>query len=393
MHRQILDGPALYQPTDYRNGSVQSQLEQPADLGITQSAGRQGTHSRVPARALAVLTVTLALSASLQPPAVSAEELNLYSARHYQTDERLYSEFTRKTGIRLKRIEAGDEALLERIRNEGRNSPADVLLLVDAARLWKADREGLFRPVRSDVLESRVPPERRAKAAPDGITWFGLSSRARVIVYNRGRIDPSKISTYESLADPSLKGQLCTRSAAHPYMLSLIAALSEHLGKPATEHWAQGMVANFARSPRGGDTDQIKAVASGECSVALTNTYYLVRLMRSAQPQDKATLDRIGMVWPNQATWGTHMNVTGGGVLKTSRNPTAALRFLEYLVSDEAQAWLAEGNNEWPVVPGVKTNNGALDSLGLFKADALPVEAIGAAQSTAAQLIDRVGWR
>jgi iron(III) transport system substrate-binding protein len=337
--------------------------------------------------------MALVVALSLPTPAFADDEINLYSARHYQTDERLYSEFTRKTGIRIRRIESGDEALLERLRSEGRNSPADVLLLVDAARLWKADQEGLFKPIRSDILESRVPTERRAPPTADGTSWFGLSSRARVIVYNRSKIDAAKISTYESLADPSLKGLLCTRSAAHPYMLSLIGALSEHLGKDATQRWAQGVVANFARTPRGGDSDQIKAIASGECGVALTNTYYLVRMMRSTQPQDRAAIERIAMVWPNQASWGTHVNVTGGGVLKTSRNPSAAQRFLEYLVSDEAQAWLAEGNNEWPIVPGVRANNTALDALGSFKADPLPVSAIGASQSTAAQVIDRVGWR
>ena len=322
-----------------------------------------------------------------------AQSLNLYSARHYQTDEALYSNFTKATGIRINRIEAGDEALLERLRSEGSSSPADVLLLVDAARLWKAQTEGLFRPIRSTYLESRIPESLRASAEAEGTAWFGLSTRARVIVINPRRIEQNLVRSYADLANPALKGKLCTRSAAHPYMLSMIAAIIEHNGEESATRWAQGVVANFARQPRGGDTDQIRAVASGECSVALTNSYYLVRLMRSDKPSDRDAMARLKTVWPDQAGHGAHMNITGGGVVRHAKNIDAAVKFLEYLASDEAQRHLADGNNEWPAVPGVSIDNPALAELGPFKADPLPVAALSRSQAAAAKLIDRVGWR
>ncbi|HMS78577.1 MAG TPA: extracellular solute-binding protein [Burkholderiaceae bacterium] len=347
----------------------------------------------LPARRRLLAALAAAGSLHAAPTLAADEVLNLYSARHYQTDEALYSDFTKQTGIRINRIEAGDEALLERLRNEGRKSPADVLLLVDAARLWRAQVEGLFQPVRSKVLESRIPDHLRGKDDGGGSEWFAFSTRARVIVYNKATVRPEQVATYESLADPALKGKVCTRSGTHPYMLSLIGAMSEHLGEAKAEAWARGVVANFARSPRGGDTDQIKAVATGECGVALTNTYYLVRMMRSEAAADKDAVAKIGMVWPNQQTWGTHVNVSGGGVMRDAPNRGAALKFLEYLASDSAQAYLAEGNNEWPVVASASMRNRVLDSLGRFKADTTPIASVGRAQVTAAKIIDRVGWR
>jgi iron(III) transport system substrate-binding protein len=343
-------------------------------------------------RALVAATVfTAALSAL---PAVAADAvLNLYSARHYQTDEALYSDFTQRTGIRINRIEAGDEALLERLRSEGANTPADVLLLVDAARLWRAQIDGMFQPVRSQALEARIPTHLRGKDDGKGAEWFAFSTRARVIVYNKATVKPEQVHGYEDLAAPALKGKVCTRSGTHPYMLSLIGAMSEHLGEAKAEHWARGVVTNFARSPRGGDSDQIKAVATGECGVALTNTYYLVRMMRSDAAADKEAVSKIGMIWPNQQSWGTHVNVSGGGVMRNAPNREAAVKFLEYLASDSAQGYLADGNNEWPVVSTAPTRNPVLGSLGKFKADTLPIASVGRAQVTAAKIIDRVGWR
>jgi iron(III) transport system substrate-binding protein len=351
--------------------------------------------SRLPVRRrlIAALAVAVAGAAHAAPALASDAVLNLYSARHYQTDEALYSDFTKKTGIRINRIEAGDEALLERLRSEGRNSPADVLLLVDAARLWRAQIDGMLQPVGSKVLESRIPEHLRGKDDGKGSEWFAFSTRARVIVYNKATVKPDQVPTYESLADPSLKGKVCTRSGTHPYMLSLIGALSEHLGEAKAEQWARGVVANFARTPRGGDTDQIKAVATGECGVALTNTYYLVRLMRSEAAADKDVVSKVGMIWPNQQSFGTHVNVSGGGVMRNAPNREAAVKFLEYLASDSAQAYFAQGNNEWPVVQSAVMRNPALDSLGKFKADTLPVAQVGRAQVTAAKIIDRAGWR
>jgi iron(III) transport system substrate-binding protein len=319
--------------------------------------------------------------------------LNLYSARHYASDQQLYDGFTKQTGVRIQRIEAGDEALLERLRNEGANSPADVVLLADAARLWKAQVEGLFQPVKSAALEKRIPATLRGRDDGAGSEWFGFSMRARMIVYNKDDVNPALVQNYEDLARPELKGKVCTRSGAHPYMLSLIGAVSEHDGKQKAEEWAAAVVSNFARKPRGGDTDQIRAVASGECGVALTNSYYLARLMRSDKPEDRDTVAKIGAVWPNQSGYGTHVNVSGAGVAKHAPHRADAVRFLEYLASDEAQRHFVDANNEWAVAPSVKESNPALEALGEFKADQLPVASIGRAQVTATRIIDRVGWR
>ncbi|MFM1759172.1 MAG: hypothetical protein RLY75_442 [Pseudomonadota bacterium] len=311
----------------------------------------------------------LLLSAFLVLPlhAQEAKELNLYSARHYQTDEALYSDFTKKTGIKINRIEADDNALAERLKSEGANSPADVILMVDAARLWRAQIDGFFKPIQSKYLESRIPTNLRSQSEPEGSTWFGFSTRARLVVYNKAKVNPQDVDTYEKLAEPMNKGKVCTRSGAHPYMLSLIGAMIERRGEAATQEWAKGMVANMARPPRGGDTDQIKAVASGECGVALTNSYYLVRLLRSTKPEDQAIVSKIGFIWPNQQTTGVHINVAGGGVAKSAPHPQAAKQFLEYLASDSAQEYFANGNNEWPVVKSVKIENEGLKMLGPFK--------------------------
>ena len=325
--------------------------------------------------------------------AQEAKELNLYSARHYLTDEALYSDFTKKTGIKINRIEADDNALAERLKSEGANSPADVILMVDAARLWRAQIDGFFRPIHSKYLESRIPANLRAKSESDGSTWFGFSTRARLVVYNKVKVNPQDVDTYEKLAEPMNKGKVCTRSGAHPYMLSLIGAMIERRGEAATEDWAKGMVANMARPPRGGDTDQIKAVASGECGVALTNSYYLVRLLRSTKPEDQAIVSKIGFVWPNQQTTGTHINIAGGGVARNAPHPQAAIQFLEYLASDSAQEYFANGNNEWPAVKSVKIENEGLKMLGPFKAENVSVAAIGKNQIAAQRLLDRVGYK
>lgn len=330
--------------------------------------------------------LALTLLASLGAQAAD-KELNLYSARHYQTDEKLYDNFTQQTGIRINRIEGKEDELMERIRNEGANSPADVFITVDAARLAQADALGLFAPVRSKLLESRIPAHLRSD------TWFAFSTRARVIIYNRASLKAEDVASYASLADPGLKGKVCSRSGAHPYNLSLVASLIAHDGEAKTEAWARGVVANFARAPKGGDTDQIKAVAAGECGVAVSNTYYLARLIRSDRMDDRRMMERVGIVWPNQAERGTHINISGAGMVKTAKHPEAAVRFLEYLASDEAQRYFAEGNNEWPAVTDVATNNPALAAMGKFKADALPIGTIASQVAAAQRLLDRAGYR
>ena len=319
--------------------------------------------------------------------AAQEKVLNLYSARHYQTDEALYSDFTRQTGIKVKRIEGKEDELLERIRNEGANSPADVFITVDAARLAQADALGLFAPVKSKLLEERIPANLRS---PD---WFAFSTRARVIIFNKASVDPAAVQNYEDLAGPKLKGKVCVRSGAHPYNLSLGSALIHHLGEQKTEEWARGLVANFARAPKGGDTDQIRAVAAGECGVSISNTYYIARLLRSDKPEDRKAMEKVGVVWPNQKSYGTHINISGGGMLKTAPHKQAAVKFLEYLASDAAQAHFADGNNEWPAVKRVKVRNAALESLGSFKPDSLNVGTLSKNTAQAQKVFDRAGWR
>lgn len=320
--------------------------------------------------------------------AQSSQTLNLYSARHYASDDALYAEFTKQTGIKVVQIQAGDEALLERLRSEGKASPADVILLADAARLWKAQIEGLFQPAKSNLLMKVIPQNMRGEDL-----WFGLTTRARIIVYDSSKISPQTVQTYEDLAKPELKGKLCTRSSSHPYMLSLVGAMIEHHGEAKVQEWAKGVVANLARSPRGGDTDQIKAVASGECALALTNSYYFVRMLKSANAAERDAAAKLGVIWPNQKTTGTHINVSGGGIARYAPNPDAARRFLEFLASPAAQAQFANANNEWPVVSSVKISNPELTALGKFKADTLPVSSIGKGQMSAARIVDRAGWR
>jgi iron(III) transport system substrate-binding protein len=324
--------------------------------------------------------------------------LNLYSARHYSTDEALYSNFTKTTGIKINRIDADDAGILSRLKAEGSASPADVVLLVDAARLWRADVDGLFQPVKSKALEVAIPAQYRAKATPEGATWFGFSTRARVVVYNKLSVQRAAVDVYEKLDDPMNKGKLCIRSGSHPYNLSLFGAVVEHLGDKAGEAWLAGLVANMARKPQGGDTDQIKGVASGECGFALTNTYYLARLMRSSKPEDVSLVEKLGVVFPNQNSWGTHVNVAGGAVAKYAPNKASAVKFLEYLASREAQDYFANGNNEWPTVAGVQLSNPALAAMsgqagGKFKAEILPLSVVGMNQVKVQQMLDRVGFK
>ena len=332
--------------------------------------------------------LTLLTSALISSGAIAQEKaLNLYSARHYQTDEALYANFTKQTGIKINRIEAKEDELLERIKNEGAQSPADIFLTVDAARLAKADELGIFAPLQSKVLEARIPAHLRSA------DWAAFSTRARVIIYNKASIKPADVQNYEDLANPKLKNQVCSRSGSHPYNLSLLASLIAHMGEQKAEEWARGVVANFARSPKGGDTDQIKAVAAGECGVAISNSYYFARLMRSTKPEDKKIIENLGVIWPNQKTQGVHMNVSGGGILKTAPNKESAVKFMEYLAADEAQRYFADGNNEWPAVPGVKTENPALAALGNFKADTLPIPTLAKHAALAQKIYDRAGWK
>ena len=326
----------------------------------------------------------------------AAPAINIYSARHYPTDEALYSDFTKITGIKINRVDADDAGILTRLKAEGAGSAADVILLVDASRLWRAEVDGLFLPIKSKLLEEVIPENLRAKRSDNGGTaWFGLSTRARVIVYDKLKVKKTDVDTYEKLADVQFKGKLCIRSGSHPYNLSLFGAMMDHLGPQQTEVWLKALVANMARNPAGGDTDQIKGVASGECAVALTNTYYLARLMRSNNSSDKALADKVGVVFPNQFSWGTHLNIAGGAIAKNSKNTENAVKFLEYLASTSAQNHFANGNNEWPVAKGVSFDNPALKAMsgGSFKNEVLPISAVGMNQIKVQQMLDRVGFK
>jgi iron(III) transport system substrate-binding protein len=335
---------------------------------------------------------TLAVLGAVAPLAVAApvgaQELNLYSSRHYDTDEALYREFEEQTGITINRIEGNADELIARIEAEGEASPADVLLTVDAGRLWRADQAGLLQPVESDVLARRIPAELRH---PDG-HWFGFSTRARLIYYDKATIDPELIQSYADLAREELEGEVCIRSSSNIYNLSLMASLIHHLGADAAQEWAAGVVENFARDPQGGDTDQIRAIAADACGVSLGNHYYFARLMRSEDPADQAVVDAVGWVFPNQEERGTHINISGGAVVATAPNREHAVAFLEYLASDSAQRYFANGNNEYPAVPAVEVDNPALERLGDFEADALNVAVLGENQTQAQILFDKAGW-
>ena len=268
-----------------------------------------------------LLAIAIAAPLLAAAPAQAQEQvLNLYSARHYSTDEALYANFTKATGIKINRVDADDAGILARLKAEGSASPADVILLVDAARLVKGETDGLFLPVKSKVLDDAIPAQYRAKPAADGTPWFGFSTRARVIVYDKLKVKREDVASYEDLGDPKNKGRLCIRSGSHPYNLSLFGAVTEHLGEAKAEAWLKGMVANMARAPKGGDTDQIKGVASGECGIGVTNTYYLARMMRSNNADDRAVVEKVGVVFPNQSSWGTHLNIAGGAVAKYAKN-------------------------------------------------------------------------
>ena len=325
---------------------------------------------------------------SIQEDDAGPSEVNVYSSRHYDTDDALYEEFTQSTGIKVNRIEADADALIERIKSEGEFSPADVFITVDAGRLWRAEEADILAPATSEVLEQRVPANLRH---PDGL-WFGLSTRARVIVYRKELEDLQSLATYADLADPAHRGQVCIRSSSNIYNISLMAALISRWGPEQAEEWAKGVIENFARDPQSNDTGQIRAVAAGECGIAVVNTYYLARLAASDDPEDQAVADAVGIVFPNQDEEGTHVNISGAGVVKTSPNRENAIRLLEYLTEPSAQSYFANGNNEYPVVEGVAPAAPVI-ALGEFKWDTLNASELGRNQAEAVRVFDRAGWQ
>jgi iron(III) transport system substrate-binding protein len=344
--------------------------------------------TRLPRRRLGLLAAALALAGFAQ--AAEAQEVNLYSSRHYDSDRVLYDAFTKDTGIRVRLIEGDADQLIERIRNEGANSPADVFITVDAARLARAAEAGILQPYRSSVVESRIPAGLRD---PGGM-WFAVSKRARVIMYDKQRGAPQGLARYEDLADPRFRGQICVRSANHPYNVSLAASILAADGPEKMEEWAKGVVANMARPPQGGDRDQFRAIPAGQCGLAIANTYYLAGIGASPREEDKALFARIGVIFPNQAEGdrGTHVNISGAGLVRSAPNREAATRFLEYLTSDKAQEMFALGNMEYPAVPDAPLHP-ALAAMGGFRAEPVDAARTNAHAPQALQIMQRAGWR
>ncbi|NJN72321.1 MAG: Fe(3+) ABC transporter substrate-binding protein [Limnothrix sp. RL_2_0] len=327
-------------------------------------------------------------SSTTPAPVEEAGEINLYSSRHYDSDAELYEKFAQTTGIEVNLIEGNDDELIERIKTEGANSPADVLITVDVARLWRSQQDGLLKPIESEVLVSEIPAQLRSSDN----TWFGLTKRARIIVYNTDTVEASELSTYEDLADPKWKGRFCVRSSSNTYNQSLVAAKIIELGEPATEEWVKGLVSNFAREPEGNDTAQIQAVAAGECDVALVNSYYVARLRSSEDPQDQEIVANIGAFFPNQDAGGTHINISGAGIVANAPNADAAKQFLEFMVTPEAQEIFANNNNEYPVIEGLEPNE-TVKEFGDWIASDLPLESFGEKNADAVKLMDRAGWK
>jgi iron(III) transport system substrate-binding protein len=314
--------------------------------------------------------------------------VNLYTARHYGTDDAFYEAFKAATGITVNRVEAGADALLQRIVAEGANSPADVFITVDAGNLVRAQGQGVFEALNSEPIASRIPAHLRD---PNG-HWFGFTTRARVIFYNKDKVKPTDLSTYEDLADPKWKGRLLIRSSTNIYNQSMTGAVLAANGEARTLEWARGIAANLARPPRGGDTDQIRAALAGEGDIAVANTYYFGNILRGNAEADRPLIEKIGVFFPNQGDRGTHVNVSGAGLVKTAKNRDAAVQFLNYLASDAAQRHFSETNSEYPVVAGIAPPP-RIAAFGAFKQDQLNAAVYAANNAQALQIMDRAGWK
>jgi len=339
---------------------------------------------------MSVKTMTAVAALAVLGSSVTAfaeGELNLYSSRHYDTDERLYSDFTDATGITINRIEGKADELIARMEAEGANSPADVLLTVDTSRLERAKNAGVLQSIESAELESKIP----AQLQDSDNQWFGFSQRARIIFYDKAKVSEPPMD-YVALADPKYKGMVCHRSSSNVYSQTLLSAVIENHGEDAAKGWAQGMVDNFARDPQGGDTDQLRGIVSGECAISVANTYYFARALRKDVSGLTADIDNIGWVFPAQEAEGAHMNLSGGGVAASAPNKDNAIKFLEYLASDQAQQYFSSGNDEFPAVPGVAVSE-SVGKLGEFKADDVSLSAVAKNVPAAQKIFNEVGWK
>lgn len=339
----------------------------------------------LPRAMLRAIVVWLALPLA---PVIGATELHVYSARHYDADIALYDAFTAETGLKVRVLQGDSDQLIARIRREGAASPADILLTVDVGRLWRAEQAGVLAPVRSERLEARIPAHLRH---PDGL-WFGFSTRARLIFYKPDVVDPATLDTYEALADPRHRGRICIRSSTNVYNQSLLASILAAHGPEQALEWTRGLVANLARPPQGGDTDQLLGLAAGECDIAVANHYYYIRLALSADPRERAVAQSMAVILPNQDDRGAHINIGGAGLVRSAPNAANAIRFLEFLASDTAQTLFAAGNHEFPVVAGVAVDP-ALDGLQDIRTDSLNVSLLGVGNAEAVRIADRAGWR
>jgi iron(III) transport system substrate-binding protein len=328
-----------------------------------------------------------ALAATMATSAAAEGEVNLYSSRHYDTDERLYSDFEEATGIRINRIEGKADELIARMQAEGENSPADILLTVDTSRLARAKDAGVLQAIESATLEARVP----GYLQDEDNQWFGFSQRARIIFYDKADV-ANPPQTYLDLADPAYKGQVCIRSSTNTYNQTLLASIITHHGSDVAKSWAEGVVANMAREPQGGDTDQLRGIVSGECEISVANSYYFARSIRKDVKGLSDSRDMIGWVFPSQNTEGAHMNLSGGGVAAHAPNRENAIKFLEYLASDQAQQYFSAGNDEFPAVPGVGLAP-SIAALGHFKPDDVNLSDVAKNIPEAQKIFNAVGWK
>jgi iron(III) transport system substrate-binding protein len=357
---------------------------QPKLVSSPQRTDRRHEMRKATRNALSLLLSALVIF----PAGAWAEEVNLYSARKEALIKPLLDRFTEETGIQVNLVTGKADALLKRLQSEGINSLADLLITTDAGRLYRAKEAGVTQPVASDLLQEAVPASYRD---PEG-HWFGLSVRARPILYVRGRVEPVALSTYEQLVDPAWKGRICIRSSDNIYNQSLVASLIAANGLKSTEEWAKGLVANFARPPKGGDRDQIKAAAAGQCDLAIANTYYLAGMLASNDDDERTAAEKMGVFWPNQGGRGAHVNISGAALTVSAKNRDAAVKLMEYLVSDAAQQWYAETNGEYPLRADIPVSD-TLASWGELKADDLSLEKLGELNPEAVKLMDRAGWK
>ena len=319
---------------------------------------------------------------------VLSNEVNIYSARQEALIKPLLDKFSEQTAVKVNLVTGKGDALLTRLINEGENSPADILLTVDAGRLYRAQQANVLKPINSSSIKELVPDN--LKSSDD--MWVGLSIRARVIIYSKDRVSAEDLDSYESLADEQWSGRICIRSSSNIYNQSMVAGMIAQNGLEQTEQWLQGFTANFARKPAGGDRDQIKAVAAGECDIAVANSYYLGHMLNSSDERQRSAAEKVSLFWPNQKDRGTHINISGAGITTSSKNTLNAEKLIAFLASDESQRWYAEKNNEFPIRENVEVSS-ILQSWGPFRADKINVTQLGEYNSEAIKAMDRAGWR